>query len=101
MELISFVREKGIKAPIFMGGPYPTGDYENVLKDKNIDLCVLGEGEMTISELLKEMLKNGNKLPKQEVLKNIPGLSFLEEKHISKVNFNNIKENSNVERLTI
>ncbi len=99
--LISFLREKGIKTPLFVGGPYPTGDFENVLKDRNIDLCSLGEGEVTITELVKEMMKNGNKLPKQEVLKEIPGLAFVEEKKVSKVSFSELSKNSSVESLNI
>ena len=99
--LISFLREKGIKSPLFVGGPYPTGDFENVLKDRNIDLCSLGEGEVTITELVKEMMKNGNKLPKQEVLKEIPGLAFVEEKKVSKLSFSELSKNSGVESLNI
>ncbi len=99
--LISFLREKGIKTPLFVGGPYPTGDFENVLKDRNIDLCSLGEGEVTVAELVKEMIKNGNKLPKQEVLKEIPGLAFVEEKKLSKVRFRELSKSSNVESLSI
>jgi radical SAM superfamily enzyme YgiQ (UPF0313 family) len=99
--LISFLREKGIKTPLFVGGPYPTGDFENVLKDRNIDLCSLGEGEVTITELVKEMMKNGNKLPKQEVLKEIPGLAFVEEKKVSKLSFSELSKNSGVESLNI
>ena len=73
---IKSIREKGIKTPIFLGGPYSTGDYENVLKDPNIDFCILGEGEVTIAELVKHMMKNDNKLPSQNTLKTIAGMAF-------------------------
>ncbi len=82
---IDFIRESGVTTPIFVGGPYPTGDYENVLQDENIDLCMLGEGEKTVTELVKLMLENNKKLPSQEVLKELPGIAFLE-----KPNFQNI-----------
>ena len=42
---MDYLRKNGIKTPIFFGGPYPTGDYKEVLKDKNIDICMLGEGD--------------------------------------------------------
>ena len=35
---IEFIRDAGIKIPIFLGGPYTTGDYQNALQDENIDL---------------------------------------------------------------
>ena len=70
------MRSNGIKTPIFLGGPYPTGDYEEVLKDKNVDLCMLGESEITLTELVGKMMKNGYKLPSENELKLIPGIAF-------------------------
>ena len=32
---IEFIRHQGIETPIFLGGPYPTGDYENILMNYN------------------------------------------------------------------
>ncbi len=96
---IDFIRESGVTTPIFVGGPYPTGDYENVLQDENIDLCMLGEGEKTVTELVKLMLENNKKLPSQEVLKELPGIAFLE-----KPNFQNIdvsKKGSVVKNLNL
>jgi len=73
---LKYIREKGIKTPILLGGPYPTGDYEKVLEDKNVDICMLGEGELTLTDLVEQMLKNNNKLPSYEKLKLIPGIAF-------------------------
>jgi radical SAM superfamily enzyme YgiQ (UPF0313 family) len=84
---IKSIREKGIKIPIFLGGPYPTGDYENVLKDPNIDLCMLGEGEVTITELVKHMMKNNNKLPSQTTLKTIAGMAFNNKLSLEEINY--------------
>ena len=74
---LNYIRKQGVKTPIFMGGPYPTGDYENVLQDENVDLCMLGEGEKTLSELVGCMLNNENKLPSYDTLKQIPGIAFV------------------------
>ena len=73
---LKYIREKGIKTPILLGGPYPTGDYEKVLEDENVDICMLGEGELTLTDLVGQMLKNNNKLPSYEKLKLIPGIAF-------------------------
>ena len=73
---LKYIREKGIKTPIFLGGPYPTGDYESVLQDENVDICMLGEGELTLTDLGGQMIKNNNKLPTYEKLKLIPGIAF-------------------------
>ena len=34
---INYIREHGIETPIFLGGPYPTGDYKQVLQDQNLE----------------------------------------------------------------
>ncbi len=83
---VKFLRDNKIKTPIFLGGPYPTGAYQDVLKDDNIDICVLGEGESTLTELTGEMMKNKNKLPNEEILSKIPGMAFKrKEKIINKI----------------
>ncbi len=83
---IKYLRDNKIKTPIFLGGPYPTGAYEDVLKDDNIDICMLGEGENTLSELVNVMMKNNNKLPSEEILSKIPGMAFKsKEKTIDKI----------------
>ena len=82
-----------LKTPIFLGGPYPTGAYEDVLKDDNIDICMLGEGENTLSELVNVMMKNNNKLPSEEILSKIPGMAFKsKEKTIVKNPTNDINK---------
>ena len=83
---IKYLRDNGINSPLFLGGPYPTGAYEDVLKDSNVDICVLGEGENTLTELVDAMMKNNNKLPSEEDLSKIPGMAFKrKEKIINKV----------------
>ncbi len=83
---IKYLRDNKIKTPIFLGGPYPTGAYQDVLKDDNIDICVLGEGESTLTELTGKMMKNQNKLPDEEVLSKIPGMAFKrKEKILNKI----------------
>ena len=61
-ESIKEIRKAGYDKMIVTGGPHPTTSYEEVLKDKNIDICVLGEGEATLKEIVQKLsLKNDNK----------------------------------------
>ncbi|MFC2145777.1 amino acid adenylation domain-containing protein [Acidobacteriota bacterium] len=63
--------------PIITGGPYATSDYSSILSDKNIMAAVLGEGELTLSELIEAMLENNCEFPGYDVLKKIAGLAFI------------------------
>ena len=76
-EAISKIRESYDK-PIVVGGPHPTTSYQEVLDDKNIDVCAIGEGENTLSELV-ELLMNKKQF-NYENLK-IPGIAFDEIKY--------------------
>ncbi|MCP4155326.1 MAG: hypothetical protein GY757_46805, partial [bacterium] len=57
--------------------PYATSDYDTILKDRNIDLTVLGEGELTFLEVIEQIVENGGKLPGEEILKEIRGIAFI------------------------
>ena len=73
---VDYIRKRGISTPIIAGGPYPTASYTEVLEDSNIDIVVIGEGEITLADILKEILANNKHLPEGNVLKNIPGIAF-------------------------
>ena len=73
---IAFLRDNGIDVPIISGGPYPTASYSDILNDKNIDLCAIAEGELTLVEILEVMLKNNKKFPSKRKLKEIKGVAF-------------------------
>jgi amino acid adenylation domain-containing protein len=73
---IALIRQWGIEVPIITGGPYATSDYKTILQDRNIDVAVLGEGEITFSEVIEKIIGNGNKLPGAETLSRIPGIAF-------------------------
>jgi amino acid adenylation domain-containing protein/non-ribosomal peptide synthase protein (TIGR01720 family) len=77
-ETVSLLRQWGITVPVIAGGPYATSDYHTVLKDRNVDLVVLGEGEYTLEELIRRMLANDFKIPGPDVLKEIPGIAFMD-----------------------
>jgi amino acid adenylation domain-containing protein len=71
------IRGLGINIPIIAGGPYATANYDEILQDRNIDLVVMGEGEITFCQLIEEIIQNKGKLPGDEVLKEIPGIAFV------------------------
>ena len=75
-DAIAHIRKMQIKTPIIVGGPYPTASYIDVMKDENVDLAVIAEGEITFSEILEKMLKNNNKFPLPSELATIDGVVF-------------------------
>jgi amino acid adenylation domain-containing protein len=77
---VSLLRQWGVTVPIIAGGPYATSSYASLLMDKHIQLAVLGEGEITLAELVRSMLEHHKKLPAQETLKSIPGIAFIENR---------------------
>ncbi|MCU0288692.1 MAG: condensation domain-containing protein, partial [Acidobacteria bacterium] len=74
---ISIIRQWGFKVPIIVGGPYPSSDTETVLQDRNVDLAVLGEGEITFAEVIAAVMSENGKLPPREKLEKIPGIAFI------------------------
>jgi radical SAM superfamily enzyme YgiQ (UPF0313 family) len=49
-----------------------------LLNDKAIDLAVIGEGEVTVCEIVEKMLNSDRKMPQEEVLSNIKGITFID-----------------------
>ena len=86
---IKKIRDQGYNKPIVVGGPHPTTSYEEVLKDDNIDLCVLGEGEVTLSDIVNLLMK-GKEINFEELSK-IPGIAFNSEKYPN-INISNNKK---------
>jgi amino acid adenylation domain-containing protein len=76
----ALIRQWGFEAPIIAGGPHATSDYNRVLKDRNIDLVVLGEGEVTFTEVIEKIIAHGGTLPPKDVLMNIAGIAFVPDK---------------------
>jgi len=81
-EAIKNIRNAGYKKNIITGGPHPTTSYEEVLKDKNIDLCVIGEGEKTLTEIVEKLMNKKIKVFQNfEELSRIDGIAFSEDKY--------------------
>jgi amino acid adenylation domain-containing protein len=76
------IRQWGINVPVIAGGPYATSDYASLLQDKNINMAVLGEGELTLCEIAAKMLENNRKLPREDILQQIKGIAYVPTKSI-------------------
>ncbi len=76
-QVIARVRQWGFEGPLIAGGPYATSDYNTLLRDRNIDLAVMGEGEITFGEVIEQIMKNKGKLPDEHILEKIPGLAYI------------------------
>jgi amino acid adenylation domain-containing protein/non-ribosomal peptide synthase protein (TIGR01720 family) len=83
----AMIRHWGIDVPIIAGGPYATVDYATLLQDKNIDLAVLGEGELTFARVIEKIMENARQLPGEEVLEEIKGIAFVPPQASSYRNF--------------
>jgi amino acid adenylation domain-containing protein len=77
---VSAIRQWGIDVPIISGGPYATSDYNSILMDPNVDLVVLGEGELTFTQLIGKMMANSYRLPAEGELEKINGIAFIKKK---------------------
>jgi anaerobic magnesium-protoporphyrin IX monomethyl ester cyclase len=54
-ETIAKVKALGLKMLMVAGGAHPTIDPQDVLKNTPIDVCIVGEGEETTTELIKKI----------------------------------------------
>jgi anaerobic magnesium-protoporphyrin IX monomethyl ester cyclase len=58
LETIKNVKDLGLKMLMVAGGAHPTIDPQDVLKNAKVDVCIVGEGEETTTELLKKYAEN-------------------------------------------
>ena len=66
---IAWIIKQHFPVPVIAGGPYPSSEPERVLADKNIDLAVRGEGEVTFEEIV-------DRFEQGEDLHEIPGTAY-------------------------
>ncbi len=69
LEVCRIVKKISPEIITVLGGPHPTALPEETAQEKNIDVCVLGEGEITFFELVEAIEKSKN-------LKEIKGIVF-------------------------
>jgi len=83
-DAIKEIRNRGYENMIVVGGPHPTTSYQEVLEDKNIDVCVIGEGEATLAEIVDRLINNEKKYLSYEDLSKIDGIAFNKTKFLKK-----------------
>ncbi|MGD2088774.1 MAG: condensation domain-containing protein [Candidatus Aminicenantes bacterium] len=76
-QTVAFIRQWGFDVPIIAGGPYATSSSAVLLQDGNVRLVVLGEGEITFAEIIQKMMENNGKMPDDDVLMEIKGITFI------------------------
>lgn len=74
-EVARMVKKVDKKILVVIGGAHPSALPEIVLKDKNIDVVVRGEGEITFENIV-------NNYTKRKVFSNILGISFRQKSKI-------------------
>lgn len=79
-ELVRVAKELFPHVPVIMGGPYVTGEWETVIADRNVDYAVIGEGETTLLNLLKN-IEEGVKYPE------LKGIAYRENDDIRFLGF--------------
>ena len=94
-QAIKKIRNHGYKKMLIVGGPHPTTSFNEVLKDPNIDACVIGEGEVTLSEIISSMMKKNNQKLSCKDLKTINGLAFIDKDQKKQKNINAPTKNDN------
>ncbi len=70
-EIAGIVKSAIPDIPVVVGGPHASSFTEDILSDKNVDIVVKGEGELTFLELLRAQQNNGD-------LRNVQGIAFRE-----------------------
>ena len=72
INLIKLLKKRLPDVPIVIGGPHPSALPEEAIKESEADFAVIGEGEITFSEIISKLKNKGNDWI------NIPGLAFRE-----------------------
>lgn len=78
-ELARIVKSINPEIKIIVGGAHASSSPEAVIKDKNIDIVVIGEGEDTLLEIVQQY-------DRQRIFKNIPGTLIRDGENIIKNN---------------
>ncbi|MCL7413829.1 MAG: B12-binding domain-containing radical SAM protein [ANME-2 cluster archaeon] len=69
MNVSAAVKERYPDMPVIWGGYHPSTQVEQTLQDPNIDIVVIGQGELTFKEVV-------GRLAKEQSLEGAPGVSY-------------------------
>jgi len=65
--LAQAVKEKLPDSKVLIGGPFPTSNPEGALKEKSIDAAFIGEGEISLLNVLNSLEKTGEIEPEEGI----------------------------------
>lgn len=71
LDLADRIKEINPDIRVILGGPHVNFEHRAVIKNKSVDFCVRGEGEITARELIKTVSASGN-------LHEVKGITFRE-----------------------
>jgi radical SAM superfamily enzyme YgiQ (UPF0313 family) len=74
IDTVKAIKEYDNNIPIIAGGPHPTIDAEKFLHEVDIQACAIGEGELTMTEIVSKMIEN-----------NLRGGAFLSNDQLSRI----------------
>lgn len=81
-ETVGYLKASYPGIPIIAGGPHPTIDARRVLEETEVDIVVIGEGELTLHEICEMMYKNkkeGKRFIDFKRLSQIKGIAYRAE----------------------
>jgi len=87
-QVINAIKEKHPSLPVVCGGAHATVAYEDIFKKTKADICCLGEGEITIVELVKCYMSGGD-------LKTVDGIVYRDGSKIIRNSNQALVENLN------
>ncbi|HJH32732.1 MAG TPA: B12-binding domain-containing radical SAM protein [Methanosarcinaceae archaeon] len=75
MNVSAAVKERYPDMPIIWGGYHPSTQTEQTLQDPNIDIVVIGQGELTFKEVVERLAKG-------QSLDGVPGIAYKDDGRI-------------------
>jgi len=82
LDLVYHLRQNDTKVKIIVGGIHPTVAYQSLLKmSANIDIIVVGEGEITFLELIKLYEKDNRIFNDKDKMSSIDGIAFRDDNY--------------------
>jgi len=81
VRLAKLIRERLPNALLIAGGHHPYAEPEKLLQNSDFDVCVIGEGEMTLLEIAQHIIKDSGQRA-SDWLRNIRGVVYKQENKV-------------------
>jgi amino acid adenylation domain-containing protein/non-ribosomal peptide synthase protein (TIGR01720 family) len=84
---VFLIRQWGFAGTIIAGGPHATSGTQDTLRNPDVALAALGEGEDTLAELVREFINNGANVPGNAVLNRVAGIALQREEPLADLKY--------------